>query len=80
VTEDWVPIAADRLVALADDIVARTTRFRSRLDRALVLDALAMLAGELRDEDVRVAKRSTTWASIGRAFGVSQQAASKRWG
>jgi hypothetical protein len=50
------------------------------LDRALIFDALSVMAGELRDADVRAAKPHTTWEQIGRAFGVTQQAASKRWG
>ncbi len=79
-TDAWVDDAAVQLVALADEIARRLHRHPSRLDRAVVLDALVELAGELRDADVRSTRPRTTWASIGRAFGISQQGASKRWG
>jgi hypothetical protein len=62
VTDDWVPTAVADLLALADYVAGELDRHPSRLHRALVLDATADLAAELRDDDVRAAKRSTTWA------------------
>jgi hypothetical protein len=77
---DPIDFAVDRLIALADELVSLVSRHPSRLDRAAALDTLRMLTGELRDDEVRAAKRLTTWAEVGRAFGITQQAAQKRWG
>jgi hypothetical protein len=77
---DPLYVAADRLLALADELAHATSPHPSRLDRAVALDFIATLAGDLRDEDVRTVKPHSSWPLIGRAFGVTPQAACKRWG
>jgi hypothetical protein len=67
--------AANQLLNLATQLGGSST-----LQRALVLDGLSILAGYLRDEEVRAAKRHATWSEIGRVFGVTFQAAQRRWG
>jgi hypothetical protein len=72
--------AEDLLLTIADHLVSQQYRHHSRLHRALVLDLLAGLAGDLRHDDVRSVRPALTWRQTGEAFGVTQQAASKRWG
>jgi hypothetical protein len=76
VSPDRFDTAAQALLELANALAGPTA---SALDRALMLDALAALAGNLRDDQIRQAKRSHTWAQLGRAFGISQPAAWRRW-
>lgn len=72
--EDELALLADRLCA------ALGWRGVSALDRAVALDRIIELAGVLRDEQVRLARRRLSWVSVAKRFGVSRQAASKRWG
>jgi hypothetical protein len=74
-TDDPLNDVAAKLLTLAAELGGS-----SPLQRARVLDGLSLLAGELRDDEVRAAKPHTTWSEIGRYFGVTQQAAQKRWG
>ncbi|HEX9682446.1 MAG TPA: hypothetical protein VGA13_05150 [Acidimicrobiales bacterium] len=77
------PDLADALVRLADALDDRRTGrpAPSYLEMAVIADGLRRQLDELARmlvEASRAADR-TTWADVGRAFGVTRQAAMRRW-
>lgn len=80
--DEWATSAVEVLEGLADDLCRARRDGRPsplRVARALldVASLAEQVSGELAAESYR---RGATWTEVGRAFGISRQAAQQRYG